>query len=89
MAEATASAASGKVVIENIGLLLSGDIDRPILDAGHDLRGCVRHRSTLPLRCHALCLPGLRAAGLGRTAASRNANAWVQCLFTRKGLRPA
>ena len=24
---------SGKVVIKNIGLLLSGDIDRPILDA--------------------------------------------------------
>jgi enamidase len=33
MAEATASAASGKVLIKNIGLLLSGDIDRPILDA--------------------------------------------------------
>jgi enamidase len=33
MAEATASAASGKVVIRNIGLLLSGDIDRPILEA--------------------------------------------------------
>jgi enamidase len=33
MAEAAASAKSGKVVIRNIGLLLSGDIDRPILDA--------------------------------------------------------
>ncbi|WP_046112726.1 amidohydrolase family protein [Aquincola tertiaricarbonis] len=33
MAEAAASAQSGKVVIRNIGLLLSGDLDRPILDA--------------------------------------------------------
>ncbi|MCC7038702.1 MAG: amidohydrolase family protein [Burkholderiales bacterium] len=33
MAEAAAGAASGKVVIRNVGLLLSGDIDRPILDA--------------------------------------------------------
>ncbi len=33
MAEASAGARSGKVVIRNIGLLLSGDIDRPILDA--------------------------------------------------------
>lgn len=33
MAEAAATATSGKVVIRNIGLLLSGDIDRPILDA--------------------------------------------------------
>ncbi len=33
MAEAAASAASGKVVIRNVGLLLSGDIDQPILDA--------------------------------------------------------
>jgi enamidase len=34
MAEPTAgTAASGKVVIRNIGLLLSGDIDRPLLDA--------------------------------------------------------
>ncbi|NRF67566.1 amidohydrolase family protein [Aquincola sp. S2] len=33
MAEAAAGAKSGKVVIRNIGLLLSGDIDRPILDA--------------------------------------------------------
>jgi enamidase len=33
MAEALATAKSGKVVIRNIGLLLSGDIDRPILDA--------------------------------------------------------
>ena len=33
MAEAAAGAKSGKVVIQNIGLLLSGDIDRPILDA--------------------------------------------------------
>src|SRR5690242_484749 len=34
MADASAaSAASGKVVIRNIGLLLSGDIDRPILEA--------------------------------------------------------
>src|SRR5688572_10568561 len=33
MAEAAAAAKSGKVVIRNIGLLLSGDIDRPILDA--------------------------------------------------------
>src|SRR6185295_12240800 len=33
MAEAVAGAKSGKVVIRNIGLLLSGDIDRPILDA--------------------------------------------------------
>ncbi|MFT4267717.1 MAG: amidohydrolase family protein [Xenophilus sp.] len=33
MAEATAAGKSGKVVIRNIGLLLSGDIDRPILEA--------------------------------------------------------
>jgi enamidase len=33
MAEAAAAAKSGKVVIRNIGLLLSGDIDRPILEA--------------------------------------------------------
>lgn len=33
MAEVTAGAKSGKVVIRNIGLLLSGDIDKPILDA--------------------------------------------------------
>ena len=33
MAEAAVAGKSGKVVIRNIGLLLSGDIDRPILDA--------------------------------------------------------
>ncbi len=33
MADAAAEGLSGKVVIRNIGLLLSGDIDRPILDA--------------------------------------------------------
>jgi enamidase len=33
MADVAASGKSGKVVIRNIGLLLSGDIDRPILDA--------------------------------------------------------
>ena len=33
MAEAATSSKSGKVVITNIGLLLSGDIDQPILDA--------------------------------------------------------
>jgi enamidase len=33
MAEAAVSDKSGKVVIRNIGLLLSGDLDRPILDA--------------------------------------------------------
>ena len=33
MAEAVADGKSGKVVITNIGLLLSGDIDKPILDA--------------------------------------------------------
>ena len=33
MAEAVATGTSGKVVIRGIGLLLSGDIDRPILDA--------------------------------------------------------
>lgn len=33
MAEAVAAERSGKLVIKNIGLLLSGDIDRPILDA--------------------------------------------------------
>ena len=32
MAEAAATATAGKVVLKNIGLLLSGDIDRPILD---------------------------------------------------------
>jgi enamidase len=33
MAEAATAGKSGKVVIRNIGLLLSGDIDKPILDA--------------------------------------------------------
>jgi len=33
MAEAAVNGKSGKVVITNIGLLLSGDIDQPILDA--------------------------------------------------------
>ena len=33
MAEVASGAKSGKVVIKNIGLLLSGDLDRPILDA--------------------------------------------------------
>ncbi len=33
MAEVAAGAKSGKVVIRNIGLLLSGDLERPILDA--------------------------------------------------------
>ena len=33
MAEAAVAEKSGKVVIKNIGLLLSGDIDRPLLDA--------------------------------------------------------
>ena len=33
MAHATVEEKSGKVVIKNIGLLLSGDLDRPILDA--------------------------------------------------------
>ena len=33
MAEAAATVTSGKVVIKNIGLLLSGDIDRPLLEA--------------------------------------------------------
>ena len=33
MAEVASNAKSGKVVIRNIGLLLSGDLDRPILDA--------------------------------------------------------
>src|SRR5260221_4066382 len=33
MAEIAAGGKSGKVVIRNIGLLLSGDLDRPILDA--------------------------------------------------------
>ena len=33
MAEAAASEKSGKVVIRHVGLMLSGDIDRPILDA--------------------------------------------------------
>jgi enamidase len=33
MAVAAAAETSGKVVIRNIGLMLSGDIDRPILDA--------------------------------------------------------
>ena len=33
MAEAAATATSGKVIIRNIGLLLSGELDRPILDA--------------------------------------------------------
>ncbi|HMC15480.1 MAG TPA: amidohydrolase family protein [Albitalea sp.] len=33
MADAAASGKSGKVVIRNVGLMLSGDIDRPLLDA--------------------------------------------------------
>ena len=33
MAEAASAGKSGKVVISNVGLMLSGDIDRPILDA--------------------------------------------------------
>jgi len=33
MAEVASGAKSGKIVIKNIGLLLSGDLDRPILDA--------------------------------------------------------
>ena len=33
MAQAAAEEKSGKVVIKNIGLLLSGDLDWPILDA--------------------------------------------------------
>jgi enamidase len=33
MADAVSAQKSGKVVIKNIGLLLSGDIDKPILDA--------------------------------------------------------
>jgi len=33
MAEIAAGGTSGKVVIRNVGLMLSGDIDRPILDA--------------------------------------------------------
>ncbi len=33
MADAATSAASGRVVVRGIGLLLSGDVDRPILDA--------------------------------------------------------
>ena len=33
MAEAAVAEKSGKVVIKNIGLLLSGDIDKPLLDA--------------------------------------------------------
>ena len=33
MAQETGTTTSGKVVIRNIGLLLSGDIDRPLLDA--------------------------------------------------------
>jgi enamidase len=33
MADAAVTGKSGKVVITNIGLLLSGDLDRPILDA--------------------------------------------------------
>ena len=33
MTDAASTGTSGKVVIRNIGLLLSGDIDQPILDA--------------------------------------------------------
>src|SRR6185503_9008992 len=33
MADVGATAKSGKVVIRNVGLMLSGDIDKPILDA--------------------------------------------------------
>ena len=33
MADVAADGKSGKVVIRNIGLMLSGDIDHPILDA--------------------------------------------------------
>ena len=33
MADVAAAGKSGKVVIRNVGLMLSGDIDKPILDA--------------------------------------------------------
>ena len=33
MAQAATGSAAGKLVIRNIGLLLSGDLDNPILDA--------------------------------------------------------
>ncbi|MBT1315055.1 hypothetical protein JQN09_24615, partial [Phocaeicola dorei] len=33
MAAETLTGLSGKVVVSNIGLLLSGDIDQPVLDA--------------------------------------------------------
>ena len=33
MATATTDVRSGKVVIRNVGLMLSGDIDRPVLEA--------------------------------------------------------
>ena len=33
MADAAAPGKSGKVVIRNVGLMLSGDLDRPVLDA--------------------------------------------------------
>ncbi|HLL19967.1 MAG TPA: Enamidase, partial [Rubrivivax sp.] len=33
MADASVEGKSGKLVIRNIGLLLSGDIDKPVLDA--------------------------------------------------------
>ena len=43
MADAAAGERSGKVVIRNVGLMLSGDLDRPILDADTVvvLDGCI------------------------------------------------
>jgi enamidase len=72
MAEAASTGKSGKVVIRNIGLLLSGDIDRPILDADTivvndglivavgKLKDCDVEHADLTIDCHQTSVaPGL------------------------------
>ncbi|MBA2961389.1 MULTISPECIES: amidohydrolase family protein [Ramlibacter] len=72
MAEAAVSGKSGKVAITNIGLLLSGDLDRPILDADtivvHDglitavgrAADCDTERADVTIDCRRTCVaPGL------------------------------
>jgi enamidase len=72
MADIAAGAKSGKVVIRNVGLMLSGDIDRPILDAdtivvndglitavGRE-KDCDVDRARLDVDCKNTCVaPGL------------------------------